>query len=95
MVCLGVANAAAGRRGDLMAIVKELEERFRNDQAAATEVAAVYAALGDKEPAFVWLDKAFADHSSLLVDLIAEYPFVALLDDVRFKDLLKRMNLPE
>ena len=95
LVCLGVANAAAGRRGEAMAIVKEIEARYQNNQGDATEVAAVYSALGDKDQAFVWLDKAFADHSSLLVDLRAEYPFAALHDDPRYKDLLKRMNLPE
>ncbi len=94
LVCLGVANAAAGRRSEAMAIVKEIEERYQNNQGDATEVAAVYAGLGDRDQAFVWLDKAFADKSSLLVDLRAEYPFAALRDDARFKDLLKRMNLP-
>ncbi|MCA1576269.1 MAG: hypothetical protein LC794_02755 [Acidobacteria bacterium] len=58
-------------------------------------MAAVYAGLGDTDQAFVWPDKAFADHSSLLVDHRAEYPFAALRDDSRYYDLLKRMNLPK
>ena len=94
LVCLGVANAAAGRRGEAMASLKEIEQRYQNNQADATEVAAVYAGLGDKDQAFVWLDKAFAEKSSLLVDLRAEYPFAALRDDSRFKELLKRMGFP-
>lgn len=95
LVCLGVANAAAGRRSEAMAIVKEIEERYQNNQADATEVAAVYAGLEDKDQAFVWLNKAFTDKSSLLADLRAEFPFASLRDDPRYKDLLKRMNLPE
>jgi tetratricopeptide (TPR) repeat protein len=95
LVCLGVTNAAAGRRDEALAILKELEERYQNDNADATEVAAIYAGLGDKDQAFVWLGKAFANHSSLLVDLRAEYPFSYLGDDPRFNDLLRRMNLPE
>ena len=95
LVCLGVANAAAGRRDEARAISKEIEERYQNNQGDASEVAAVCAALGDKDQAFVWLNKAFTDHSSLLADLRAEYPFAALHDDARYRDLLKRMKLPE
>jgi serine/threonine protein kinase/Tfp pilus assembly protein PilF len=95
LVCLGVARAVGSQRSAAMAMLKELEERYRNDQADATEVAAVYAGLGDKDQAFVWLDRAFANHSSLLVDLRAEFPFSSIRDDPRYKDLLKRMNLPE
>lgn len=92
--CLGYAYAVAGKRDDAVSIAKELEERFRVDRADATEVAAVYAGLGDKDQAFAWLDKAFAARSSLLVDLRAEYPFAALRDDPRYLNLLKRMDLP-
>jgi hypothetical protein len=55
----------------------------------------VYAGLGEKDQAFAWLEKAFQDRSSLLVDLRVEFPFASLHDDPRFKDLLRRMNLPE
>ena len=95
LTCLGFANAVSGKRDKAMAITKELEEMYRNGQSDATEVAGVYAGLGDKEQTFAWLDKAFADRSSLLVDIRAEFPFTSFHNDPRFKDLLKRMNLPE
>jgi serine/threonine-protein kinase len=95
LICLGFVNAVLGRRSEAMAILKELEEKYQNGQSDATEVAAVYVGLGDKDQAFIWLDKAFADRSSLLVDLRAEFPFASLRDDPRYKNLLKRMNLPE
>src|SRR6185369_14053802 len=94
LVCLGVVNAMAGKRTEAMSITKELEEKYQKRQADATEVAAIYAALGDKDSAFAWLDKAFQDHSSLLVDLRAEFPFSSLHDDKRFNELLKRMGMP-
>ncbi|MGH9949754.1 MAG: tetratricopeptide repeat protein, partial [Pyrinomonadaceae bacterium] len=95
LICLGFVYAATGRRDEAKAILKELEQRYSGRQADAVDVAALHAGLEDKEQVFVWLDKAFADHSSLLVDLRAEYPFAGLLDDPRMENLRKRMNLPE
>lgn len=93
--CLGVVAAASGHREEARDILKELEQRYYNRQADAVDVAALYAGLGDKEQVFVWLDKAFADHSSLLVDLRAEFPFATILDDPRYQELRRRMNMPE
>jgi TolB-like protein/Tfp pilus assembly protein PilF len=95
LICLGVVEAASGRKAEAMKIVKELEERYASGSSDATDVAGVYSALGDRDKAFMWLDKAFADRSSHLVDVRAEYPFSYVSDDQRFRDLLKRMNMPE
>ena len=94
LVCIGVTNAGAGRPDEARAIVKELETRYAGSQADATDIAAVYAGLGSADQAFAWLDKAFADRSSLLVDVRAEYPFAALLNDPRYLELRKRMGMP-
>jgi TolB-like protein/Tfp pilus assembly protein PilF len=95
LVCLGVIEALSNRKAEAMAVLKELEERYGKRQADATEVAAVYAGLGDNAEAFAWLDKAFQDHSSLLVDLRVEFPFASLRQDSRFKELRRRMGMPE
>ena len=94
LVCLGVVSASAGKRHEAPSIVKEIEEKYKNRQADATEVAAIYARLGDKDMAFAWLDRAFQDHSSLLVDLRVELPFATLHEDPRFGELLRRMGMP-
>jgi tetratricopeptide (TPR) repeat protein len=95
LVCSGVVDAASDRKAEAKNIVKELEVRYATGNSDATDVAAVYSAVGDRDQAFMWLDKAFADRSSLLVDVRAEYPFSYIRDDERFKDLLKRMNMPQ
>ena len=58
-------------------------------------VAILYAALGDKDAAFAELEKAYQAYdwniSRLRVD-----PFMdPLSDDPRFKDLMKRIGLPQ
>jgi hypothetical protein len=66
-------------------------------QAANTEsgIAAIHAALGDKDKAFAELEKAFGEHDWFLPRLKVD-PFMdQLRDDPRFKEMLKRLNLPE
>ena len=93
-MAMGYALAALGKRGQALAVAKELEERYYKSQADGLEVAVVYSGIGDKDQTFAWLEKAFQDHSSLLVDVRVEFPFASLHGDARFKDLLKRMGMP-
>jgi len=92
---LGFVRAVLGKRSEARAIIKNLEEKYAHQQADATLLAAVYAGLGEKDRAFEWLEKAFQDRSSLLIDSRLEFPFASLYDDPRYQALLKRMNLPE
>lgn len=49
---------------------------------------------GDKEKTFSWLEKAYEEHDSGLVSLAVEPVFEPLRTDARFKDLVRRMKLP-
>ena len=90
---LGQCYALAGRRADAQAIVKELEERYAKHEALATSVAAVYAGLGDRDQAFVWLEKGFQEHSGEMVRINFDPPYELLKSDPRFAALLGRMGL--
>ena len=58
-------------------------------------VASIYAALGDKEHAFAELESAFAERDWYLHRLKVDPYWDTLRDDPRFKEMLKRLNLPE
>jgi TolB-like protein/DNA-binding winged helix-turn-helix (wHTH) protein len=59
-------------------------------------VASVYALAGDKDNAFEWLDKAYAERDGEDITLLKCDPtFQNLRSDPRFADLLRRMGLPE
>ena len=59
-------------------------------------VAAVYALAGDKDRAFEWLDKAYAERDGESITYLKVDPaFKNLRDDPRFGNLLRRMGLPE
>jgi hypothetical protein len=57
-------------------------------------VAEVYAKLGDKDKAFLWLDKTYAEQlpmSFLMVDLDLDN----LRSDSRYTDLVHRIGFPQ
>lgn len=92
---LGYIYTQAGRRNDAMALLEELKAKQAKQQAYGLELARVYVGLGDKEQAFACLEKDFQAHSSTLPSWMFIPPLDSLRDDPRFKDLRKRMNLPE
>ena len=92
---LGYIYAATGKRAEAIAVVKELEDKYARKEAAGLDVAAVYAGLREKDKAFEWLEKDFQTRNGALVLIRWQIPYEPLRDDPRFKDLLKRMGLPE
>lgn len=91
----GYVQAMIGSRNEAMRIAKEMEEEFAKGQADGRDVAVVYAGLGENDKVFEWLEKDFQKRSTSLVELRMEVPFLTLHNDPRFKDLLRRMGLPE
>ncbi|MDI1243372.1 MAG: tetratricopeptide repeat protein [bacterium] len=92
---LGYGYAVTGKRDQALAVIKEIEEKYFRKQAHGKDVAAVHAGLGDKDKAFEWLEKDFQNRDGLLLELTVSIPHESLRDDARYKDLLKRMGLPE
>jgi tetratricopeptide (TPR) repeat protein len=56
--------------------------------------AGLHATLGNKDEAFAWLDKAYAERSSKLLDLKLDPDFDSLRGDARYTDLVRRIGLP-
>lgn len=54
-----------------------------------------YPALGENDKAMELLEKAYQERDLLLRFIGVAYEYDGLRNDPRFKDLLKRMNLPE
>ena len=88
-------QGAIGNRAEALAIAKEIEAKFAKGEADGRDVAVVYAGLGENDKVFEWLEKDFQNRGTSLTELQMEVPFVPLRSGPRFKDLLKRMELPE
>ncbi len=90
---LGYAYAVAGKREEAVKTLEELLEQGKGVQ--PTGVAQLYGALGEKDQAFAWLEKAYEEHDGWLAMLKVDPHFDSLRDDPRFQSLLRRMNFPE
>ncbi len=90
---LGCAYALSGRKAEARKIIGDLREQSKKRYIAPSVIAAIYAALGEKDEGFVWLDKAYEEHDFILVLLKVEPMFEKLRSDPRFTVLLKRVGL--
>ena len=92
---LGYAYARSGQRDEATRILNQLQERAkRGEYVLPLGIAWIYIGLGDKDQAFVWLDKSFEERSDGLRQIKTNPIYDPLRSDARFTDLLKRMRLP-
>jgi serine/threonine protein kinase/Tfp pilus assembly protein PilF len=70
-------------------------EIARHKYVSPTTIAILYARLGDKENAFRYLDKAYANHDDALTSVKTDRDLDLLHEDPRFATLLRRMGLPQ
>jgi len=92
---LGYAYAKSGQREKAEAVLKQWKEIEKTKYVANYWVAIVHAALGEKDAAFAELEKAYQAHDWFFQRLRVD-PFMdPLRDDPRFKDLVRRLGLPE
>ncbi len=94
LAALGYAYAVTGRRAEAQKALAELQERSAQTYVQPVLLAVIYGALGDRDRAFQWLDKGFADRSGWLVYLKADPMFRPLRGDARFAGLARRVGLP-
>ncbi|MGI8811596.1 MAG: tetratricopeptide repeat protein, partial [Pyrinomonadaceae bacterium] len=91
----GYAYARSGRRDKAEEIINRFEDIEKTTYVAPSLVATIYAALGNKDKAFAELEKAYKERDWFFTMLKVDPLMDSLRDDPRFKDLLKRLNLPE
>lgn len=90
---LGYGYAVAGKHAEALAVANELKARYARREASGYDIAVVYGSLGDKDQAFVWLEKAFQARSGRLIYITSALEFHSLRSDPRYTDLLRRMGL--
>ena len=90
---LGYVYALLGNRAEADKIINELNGRATREYIDPGLVAYIYIALGDKDRAFAWLDKAYQQRSGIIGFLQIEPKFDPLRSDPRFQDLERRMGL--
>jgi TolB-like protein/DNA-binding winged helix-turn-helix (wHTH) protein/Tfp pilus assembly protein PilF len=96
---LAYGYAVAGRNREALKLLRELERQEANGKPVAagwdTGLYPVYFALGQKDQAFGWLEKAYKQRSDSLLYLRCWPEFDRLRVDPRFADLVRRVGIPE
>jgi TolB-like protein/DNA-binding winged helix-turn-helix (wHTH) protein/Flp pilus assembly protein TadD len=87
--------ARMGRRAQAQAALRKSLELSKGKQVSSGAVALTYAAIGDKDDSFEWLEKAYTDRSSFMTSLKYWSAFDPMRGDRRFADLLRRVGLPQ
>jgi len=72
-----------------------LRRRKLTGYVPAASLILAYLGLGEYDQAFLWLEEAYKEQSNILQFLKVHPFFDPLRDDSRFKDLLRRIGLPE
>ncbi len=87
--------ARTGQRAQAHHALDELLQLNRRSPIDSRILAWNYAALGDKEQALAFLEKAYVQHSTELITLKVNPAYDSLRGDPRFQDLLRRVGLGE
>jgi TolB-like protein/DNA-binding winged helix-turn-helix (wHTH) protein/Flp pilus assembly protein TadD len=91
---LAHAFAVIGRRTEAKKILRDLEQKSQSEYVSPYLIATVYAGLGDKNNAFGFLEKAYAEKSlDISWFLKADLRIDNLRSDPRFETLLRRVGL--
>ncbi len=93
LAALGLALASSHQEAEARKIVDQLKERSQQTYVQPMWVAVIYLALGNKDQAFDWIQKAYDDRSAWLVYLKVDPLFDGVRQDARFTDLLRRIGL--
>jgi tetratricopeptide (TPR) repeat protein len=94
IAALGHAQALAGRQDQARNILQQLEQLSRERYVSAVYPAAIHAALGDKDRAFDWLERAYEERADYMSYLKVDPTFDSLRSDPRFQELQRRVGLP-
>jgi TolB-like protein/DNA-binding winged helix-turn-helix (wHTH) protein/cytochrome c-type biogenesis protein CcmH/NrfG len=87
-----MAYHALGREKESDAALRELIEKLHSS--AAFSIATVYAFRNQRDEAFQWLDRAYAQHDTGLITTKVEPLLSNLHGDPRYAVFLKKLNLP-
>ena len=91
---VGYAHARLGQRSQAFRVLEQLRAASKQKYVPALSFAIVYVGLGEKEQAFLWLEKAYDERTNSLAYLKVQATWDPLRSDPRFADLVRRIGLP-
>jgi serine/threonine-protein kinase len=89
---LARAYAASGSRSGAEKLLSDLKKRSNPSASLASEIAMIYAALGNRDQAMNWLEKGYEERFN--PGVLLRPGFDPLRSDPRFETLVRRIGLP-
>jgi adenylate cyclase len=86
---IGRTYALTGRAVEARQVLRELEVAARQEYVPAMYMAAIYAALGDRDQSVRWIEKAYEERSDCMIYLRTEPSLDGLRSEPRFQEFLK------
>ncbi len=90
---LGSVYARWGKREEALKVIEKLKGLMNKTYVPAYHVAMVYAFLGDKDPAFEWLERAYRERNGTMAFLKSDVAMDKLRGDPRLGNLMQRLRL--
>lgn len=90
---LAITYARMGRTEDARKLLADLQLAASRKYVTADQIAAIYAALGENDEAFSWLQRAYDEHAAPIYGVGVAPEFRALHSDPRFTSLLTKLGL--
>ncbi len=90
---LAITYARMGKKDEARKALNALIQMADKRYIPAEQIASVCVALGEKEEAFRWLERAINEHSATIHDIAVDREFQSLHSDPRFSDLLRRIGI--
>jgi serine/threonine protein kinase/tetratricopeptide (TPR) repeat protein len=92
---IGEDYGKSGYTGVLQSWLEGLQEVSKRGYVSSYNIAQIYARLGDKYQALVWLEKAYNERDSKLTYVKVEPAFDGIRSDPQFQKLLQRLAMPQ
>jgi len=90
---LGLAYAVSGKKAETMKLAEAFKSAAKKRYIPPTYFGMLFAGLGDKDKAMMWLEKAYDDRADGLTWLNVEPMLDEVRSDPRFQDLIRRIGL--
>lgn len=94
VAALGEAFAKGGMRGFYLWELRRLMEASKHGDVRPVYIARLHGFLGEKDQAFLYLERAYAERDWHLTRLQVDPVWDPLRSDTRFQDIVRRMNFP-
>ena len=91
---LGHIYAMQGRRREALEAIRKLQQLSERTYVDPRYIANIYVGLGEKDLAFLWLEKAYQEHSPTIAGMKTNWIYDPIRSDPRFIDLMRRAGIP-